>query len=244
MNNLININENGQCTARELYEFLELAPSQFARWSKSNITSNAFAEENKDFIRFDIYVEGNKTSDYKLSPEFAKKICMTSATNRGEQARNYFIEIEKKYNGQSQTTKALPQVEVDLIAAKYASEILRPSEASKIRMLTTVCRNHNVNTNFLPAYTEESLTRSATELLGEHGKPMSTITLNKRLLKLGILEEQHRNGRGNTVHKFKALTDAGLAYGKNMVSPQNEREVQVHYYPEKFKELLRMAVGA
>lgn len=141
-------------------------------------------------------------------------------------------------------SKELPQVEVDMIAAKYAFEILRPSEASRIRMLTKVCNNHNVNTNFLPSYTDEALTRSATDLLEEHGSPMSARTFNGRLVKLGLLEEQQRKGRGATVHRFKAITDAGLVYGKNIVSTQNERETQPHWYPEKFKELLRLAVGA
>lgn len=138
--------------------------------------------------------------------------------------------------------KAIPQVEVDMIAAKYAFEILRPSEASRIRMLSTVCKNHNVNTNFLPSYTEEAVTRSATELLGTHGKPMSPVTFNKRMLSIGLLEEQTRNGKGKTVHKFKALTEAGLYYGKNIVSTQCEREVQPHYYPEKFGELLQAVI--
>ena len=60
MNNLITINENGQCTARELYEFLELAPSQFARWAKSNIEGDDFYSEGTDWHRFDIVSSGNK----------------------------------------------------------------------------------------------------------------------------------------------------------------------------------------
>lgn len=153
----------------------------------------------------------------------------------------YVTEFERMT---AQEPKALPQVEVDMIAAKYTFDILRPSEASKIRMLTKVCKNHNVNTNFLPSYTEEALTRSAKDLLEIHGSPMSAIAFNKRLVTLGLLEEQQRNGKGKTVHKFKAISEAGLRYGKNIVSTQNERETQPHWYPDKFKELLRLAVGA
>lgn len=95
-NELIKIDENCKITARELYEFLELAKGQFARWATQQILHNQFAEEGVDYEGFDIVVEGNLTKDYKLSIEFAKKLCMISKSERGEQARNYFIEVEKK----------------------------------------------------------------------------------------------------------------------------------------------------
>ena len=97
MNNLIEINEGNKVSARELYKFLGLNQSQFSRWAKSNIENNAFAEESVDFQGFDIDVEGNKVTDYALTIEFAKKLCMTSKTERGEQARNYFIEVERQF---------------------------------------------------------------------------------------------------------------------------------------------------
>jgi len=242
MNNLININAEGRITARELYEFLELNPAHFARWAKINIADNKFALENTDFVRITlqgVMPTGGKIEryDYELSIDFAKKLCMISKSTKGEQARDYFIAVEKQYNAKVAPT-ALPQVEVDLIATKYASEILRPSEAGKIKMLTKVCKNHNINTNFLPSYTEEDVTRSATELLAKHGKPMSVVAFNKRLIALGLLEVKTRNSKGNTKKEFKSLTEIGLSYGKNLVSPMNERETQPHFYEAKFPELL------
>lgn len=97
MNELIKVNKDGRVTARGLYEFLELAKGQFSRWAKSNILDNAFAVDGVDYQGFDIYVEGNKTIDYKISLDFAKKLCMISKSERGEQARNYFIE-DKEIN--------------------------------------------------------------------------------------------------------------------------------------------------
>lgn len=46
---VLGIDENGMTTARKLYMFLELAPGNYARWAKKNITDNEFAEENVDF---------------------------------------------------------------------------------------------------------------------------------------------------------------------------------------------------
>ncbi len=41
----LGIDEKGMTTAKRLYEFLELNPRNYARWCKSNITGNEFAEE-------------------------------------------------------------------------------------------------------------------------------------------------------------------------------------------------------
>lgn len=91
----LQIDENGMTTARKLYAFLELANGQFSRWARTNITENEFAEENVDYWGFDINVEGNITQDYRLTAHFAKKLSMQSHTERGEQARNYFIGCEQ-----------------------------------------------------------------------------------------------------------------------------------------------------
>lgn len=93
---LLKIDEEGYTTARNLYEFLELAKSQFSRWAKTNIINNPYAEEDVDYKGFDINVEGNMTTDYKITSDFAKKLSMISNSKRGEQARDYFIAVEKK----------------------------------------------------------------------------------------------------------------------------------------------------
>ena len=91
----LGIDEEGMTTARKLYSFLELAQGQFSRWAKTNIIDNSFAVENEDYWGFDIYVEGNKTVDYKITAHFAKKLSMLSKSERVEQARNYFIGCEQ-----------------------------------------------------------------------------------------------------------------------------------------------------
>jgi anti-repressor protein len=68
----LGIDEEGMTTARKLYSFLGLAQGQFSRWAKTNIIDNSFAVENEDYWGFDIYVEGNKTVDYKITAHFAK----------------------------------------------------------------------------------------------------------------------------------------------------------------------------
>ena len=97
---MLQVDSEGKTTAKALYEFLELDKSQYARWCKTNILKNSFAEENVDYKVFDIDVEnpqgGRPTTDYKLTASFAKKLAMSSQTERGEQAREYFLKVEQR----------------------------------------------------------------------------------------------------------------------------------------------------
>lgn len=72
----LGIDEKGMTTAKKLYEFLELHPASYARWYKSNIADNEFAEENVDFFPFNINAEcgGQASKDAKLTARFTKKL--------------------------------------------------------------------------------------------------------------------------------------------------------------------------
>ena len=92
----LGVDENGMTTARNLYNFLELAQGQFSRWAKVNITENEFATENEDWWGFDINVEGNVVKDYKLTAHFAKKLSVKGNSEKAEQAREYFATVEER----------------------------------------------------------------------------------------------------------------------------------------------------
>lgn len=106
----LDIDENGMTTAKRLYDFLELNPGNYARWCKSNITENEFAEENIDYWGFGIDVGGSKensssmksltgrgnTEDYKLTAHFAKKLSTKGNGVKAELAREYFTTVEER----------------------------------------------------------------------------------------------------------------------------------------------------
>lgn len=96
---LLDIDLEGRTTARKLYEFLELNPAVYARWCKTNITDNEFADECVDYWVFNPNVEnslgGRPTQDYKLTSAFAKKLSMAAKNEKGEEAREYFIGVEE-----------------------------------------------------------------------------------------------------------------------------------------------------
>jgi len=124
MQELIRITEsNGKkaVSARELYEGLGYNSAVWSRWYKKNIEDNQFAIENEDWIGFNIMLNGNDTKDFILSIDFAKKLSMLARTEKGEQIRNYFIEVEK----QLKEVFSVPQSFSDalMLAANQQKEI-------------------------------------------------------------------------------------------------------------------------
>jgi phage anti-repressor protein len=150
----LEIDEEGRTTARKLYDFLELSKGQYSRWAKTNITNNSFAEENVDYKGFDINVEGNNVTDFKLSAEFAKKLAMTSKSAKGEEARDYFIKVESKLKEVVKEMKIVLSAEdkyvLDLYHAdtredmlmlvkKHEEEVVKPLKDSLDRYQRFLC---------------------------------------------------------------------------------------------------------
>lgn len=95
---LIKVNkENNTVSARELHEFLEVE-TRFNDWFKRMI-SYGF-EENSDFRAITqkrVTAQGNMTTyiDYEITIDMAKELSMIQRTEKGKQARQYFIQCEK-----------------------------------------------------------------------------------------------------------------------------------------------------
>ncbi len=83
--------------ARTLWEFLE-NKREFANWIKDRLQDFI---ENQDFVKVDNFVKvGNLKRpqiDYFLTIDTAKHLAMLERNEKGKQARNYFIQIEKEY---------------------------------------------------------------------------------------------------------------------------------------------------
>lgn len=96
----LDIDSEGMTTAKKLYSFLELNPSNYSKWCKTNITENEFATENEDYRAFVLNDERNfnpnPTTDYRLTAHFAKKLSLKGNGEKAEQAREYFTTIEER----------------------------------------------------------------------------------------------------------------------------------------------------
>jgi phage anti-repressor protein len=95
------ISELGQsvyCT--ELYDYIETDKGQYSRFIKSKILSNCFAEHGKDYLTAlsseNIGKRGQFRQEYILHIDFAKKICMVSKSAKGEEIRNFLVNLTKK----------------------------------------------------------------------------------------------------------------------------------------------------
>ncbi len=99
MNELITVNyDNNRPTVlgRDLHELLEVE-SNYTTWFK-RMCEYGFAE-GTDFIPFlEESTGGRPSQDHQLTIEMAKELCMLQRTEKGKQARQYFIELEKAWN--------------------------------------------------------------------------------------------------------------------------------------------------
>lgn len=94
----LGIDEEGMTTVKKLFDFLEMSRNNYARWYKTNIIENQFAEQGIDYFPFLTNEEcgGQASYDCKITANFAKKLSMQSKTTKGEQARQYFLKVEEK----------------------------------------------------------------------------------------------------------------------------------------------------
>ena len=88
--------------ARELYQKLE-SKRQFSNWIKQRIEHYKFIE-NKDFVTFHNFVKrgndnnlGTRLTEYYITIDMAKELCMVENNDIGRNIRRYFIETEKRY---------------------------------------------------------------------------------------------------------------------------------------------------
>ncbi|OHW63122.1 AntA/AntB antirepressor [Andreesenia angusta] len=106
MNELIKVemNDNQEqiVSGRELHEFLEVG-TQYTKWFE-RMTEYGFAE-NVDFAvivknDYDETAFGGKRkiTDHVIKLDMAKELSMIQRTDKGKQARLYFIEVEKAWN--------------------------------------------------------------------------------------------------------------------------------------------------
>lgn len=107
-------NGNSVVSGRDLHEFLEVN-TQYTIWFE-RMKEYGFVE-NTDFVALNqkrLTAQGNKVAytDHALTLDMAKEISMIQRTEKGKQARQYFIEVEKAFKEQYR----LPQTPEEKLA--------------------------------------------------------------------------------------------------------------------------------
>ncbi len=131
MSNLIKINyDNDRQTVggRMLHEYLEVG-TEYAKWI-TRMCEYGFIE-NVDFVvivKNDENPQGGRPStDHQLTIEMAKEICMLQRTEKGKQARQYFIELEKQWNSpEAVMSRALKMADAKLLKLQSKIEEDKP----------------------------------------------------------------------------------------------------------------------
>ena len=129
MNELIRIDNDNKVSGRELHNFLEVG-RDFTNWMKQMIGYGF--NEHADY---EVYAKngenpsgGRPSVDYRMTIDMAKEICMIQRTEKGKQARQYFIECEKRLKGQK------PMSQLEILAGATQALLDQQREIDRIKM--------------------------------------------------------------------------------------------------------------
>ena len=259
MNELIKIEKSNvggdlieTVNARELYQFLEVG-KDFSTWIKNRIEQYGFAE-GVDFVTMEAAPQnggaGNRgfKVEYYIAIDMAKELAMVERSDKGREARRYFIECEKRLKQVvNKPVSLLSPKEEDFRVLDFIANSLRLPDSGKLGMYEKYCKHQAPQLlPALPSYAVDSPTGS-TAGSSEPTMPISNVVegimsaakANKALDKAGLLEQRFRKS-SNGEKAFWSVTEKGLNYGKNITSPHNQRETQPHWYVSKKEDLVNI----
>ncbi len=127
-NELIKISYNNDrqtTSARSLWEFLDKPYTRFDLWFEK-YKDYGFIE-NHDFKAYVVkttHANGRdyEATDYEITIDMAKELAMLQKTEKGKQARQYFIELEKRWNSpEAVMARALKMADAKILEYKNAA---------------------------------------------------------------------------------------------------------------------------
>lgn len=165
-------------SARDLYNFLQ--PSErFNNWFERQLQYGFV--ENIDYLGCEVFntLARQSLQDYFLSVDMAKEISMIQRSDKGKQARQYFIECERKAQQLTVPVMQIPQTfaEALQLAANQALQI--EQDAPKVAHYDKVVDRHTLLT--------------ATQVGQKIG--LSAVMLNRVLDEIGVYNKALKRGR-------------------------------------------------
>ena len=123
--------------ARKLHEFLE-SKQDYSAWIRNRISKYGF-ENNEDFCTIKLSNKGrggHNAVDHYLTLDMAKELSMVEKTEKGRQARRYFLACEKELKSRREQPSQLPlhvfpqeiNDYIDLTVSRIVKDAERASE--------------------------------------------------------------------------------------------------------------------
>lgn len=179
MNELIRINysnERPTVSGRELHSFLDVKTA-YKDWFP-RMCDYGF-QEGIDFCSFlSESTGGRPATDHQLTIDMAKELCMIQRTEKGKQARQYFIQLEKDWNSPEKVMARALQI------ANKQIENLRLTTAMQEQQISELKPKADYTDRIL----QSSDLVNTNQIAKDYG--MSARSLNKKLHSLGVQYSQ------------------------------------------------------
>ena len=219
--------ENPLFKAKDVAEWIEHS-------NPSKMVEDAELDET-DVAKLSVGTLTNSYSALFLTEDGLYEVLMQSRKPIAKQFKKGVKNILKTIR-KTGTYTATTLFEEKLKAANWLTSYLNLSEVSKLAIAQSIAAPLGLP---LPDYVQsKGVLHSASELLKMNNVQMSALKFNAKLIEAGFLKEATRQGT-TKLHKFKVITDKGLSFGENQVSPRNPQETQPKWYDNKFAELLK-----
>lgn len=184
MNDLINVidSDHGDIlvAGRELHEFLGIG-TEYRKWF-GRMTEYGFSE-NVDFIRVTQKCPTpgglQEQVDHHIKLDMAKEISMIQRSEKGKQARQYFLEVERRWNSPDMVIKRAHEFLEKRVAALTTENLVLTQQVHELQP----------KASYYDLILQNKSLISVTKIAKDYG--MSAVALNK---KLHDLEVQYKQG--------------------------------------------------
>lgn len=183
MNELIKVDyttDRPTVSARELHEFLEIE-TPYHKWFP-RMCEYGFTE-NQDFSVMDIFVHNpaggpQSMKDAQLTIDMAKEICMLQRNEKGKEARQYFLQLERDWNSPEKVMARALQI------AEQKLHTLETENAQQKQLLA----EYSPKASYYDVVLQTPDALSISQIAKDYGK--SAKWLNNLLHELGIQYNQ------------------------------------------------------